>query len=337
MLTRARKDSAKEKEQEKSLQQDDSELNKTALTGEEEDYEDPQKRQTSDESSRSRSHSNILQVASSNSTGATELTSDLPSEETENPKKAQTVLTIQSSSSAGNKTLISTLKLAKSQWENFVSIMFSMLVLIVSSVLKGGEGRPSILGLESCSAGGWAIFVTTQVICVGLAVCTYKWNKFSFDEEDKDVKDAHDAIMRPLLRKKLLWASYTTGVLAGFLGIGGGMVLGLYMLNLGMDIQVSTALSTFVVLFSSASTTFQFVVAGAIQIRHAWLLMILGLTGSSLGNYCLKAILRKYSKPSALFWILSVVLTISAIVLPVEVVRNLLDKNKSALTFGSLC
>lgn len=337
MLARARKDSAKEKEQEKSLQQDDSELNKTALTGEEEEQTEPQRRKKNQDSERSRSHSNILQVASSNSSGATELTSDLPTQDEEVPEKTQAVLTIESSDKSTTQFQISTLKLARSQWENFVSILFSMLVLIVSSMLKGGEGRPSILGLHSCSAGGWAIFITTQVLCVGLAVCTYKWNKFSFDEEDKDVEDPQDAIMRPILRKKLLWASYTTGVLAGFLGIGGGMVLGLYMLNLGMDIQVSTALSTFVVLFSSASTTFQFVIAGAIQMRHAWMFMILSLMGAVIGNFVLKALLRKYKKPSLLIWVLFGVLCIATGVLPIEMGLNVLNKSKSAIAFGHFC
>ena len=337
MLARARKDTAKEKEQEKALQRDESDLNKTHLTEDDEDTENHSKADMVDSDRKPRNQSNILQVSSSNSNGATELTSEVSTRTDHQLGEKQIRTSLQSSKSLSVPHQLTTLGLAKSQWENFVSILFSMFVIIVSSVLKGGEGRPSILGFGKCSLGGWAVFLVTQAFCIGLAICTYKWNKFSFDEEDKNVLDADEAIMRPLLRRKLLWASYTTGVLAGFLGIGGGMVLGLYMLNLGMDIQVSTALSTFVVLFSSASTTFQFVIAGAIQMRHAWLFMILSLIGAVIGNFVLKALLRKYKRPSVLIWVLFGVLCIATGVLPIEMGFNVLSKSKSAIAFGHFC
>ena len=139
------------------------------------------------------------------------------------------------------------------------------------------------------------------------------------------------------MRKKLLWASYTTGILAGLLGVGGGMILGLYMLSLGMDVQVSTALSTFVVLFSSAATTFQFIVAGAIHMRHAYMFMFLSLIGSLIGNLILKAVLKKYKRPSILIWILFGVLCIATGVLPIEMGLNIARKSSSSIAFGPFC
>ena len=67
--------------------------------------------------------------------------------------------------------------------------------------------------------------------------------------------------------------SYFTGIAAGTLGIGGGMILGPFMLALGMDPNLSTALSGFTVLFTSSSTTSQFIIAGAIHLQHAWVII----------------------------------------------------------------
>ena len=306
MFSRARKEDAKEKEQEKSLQQD--EVGAHDMT------------------------SDSIPSDQGNSAG------EEPSHVVEESKVQKSVQTTVFEQEANTETRPSLLALI---WENipsYLSILSSFGMLLFLSLLKGGEGRKPLFPMEHCGIGSWTLSIGSQVVFIGLAAMLYRHNVPKFQADDAKLsKDPEVALNRDKVRKDLLLAGYKTGVLAGFLGVGGGMVLGLHMLNLGMDAQVSTALSTFVSLFSSAGASFQFVVAGAIQIRHAWLLMILGLIGSTLGNYCLKAILRKYSKPSALFWILSVVLTISAIVLPVEVVRNLLDKNKSALTFGSLC
>jgi uncharacterized membrane protein YfcA len=84
--------------------------------------------------------------------------------------------------------------------------------------------------------------------------------------------DSKNSIER--LRKQILVMSYFTGIAAGTLGIGGGMILGPFMLALGMDPNLSTALSGFTVLFTSSSTTSQFIIAGAIHIQHAWVIFL---------------------------------------------------------------
>lgn len=227
--------------------------------------------------------------------------------------------------------------LIRRQWPNFVTILFSFFVLFISSIMRGGEGRSSVINIESCGKFSWAIFFATQLFSTLLAIYAYRINQRDFQEEDHNIKDRAEAEARIETRKRLLWASYTTGILAGLLGVGGGMILGLYMLSLGMDVQVSTALSTFVVLFSSSATTFQFIVAGAIHLRHAYIFMCLSLVGSLIGNLVLKAILKKYRRPSVLIWILFGVLCIATAVLPLEMLLNLTRKATSAIAFGPFC
>ena len=227
--------------------------------------------------------------------------------------------------------------LIKKQWPNFVTIIFSFVMLVLSSVLRGGEGRSSIIMIESCGGFSWAIFLITQLGAILVSMFAYDSNKFEFMRQDASIKTEEERQERVRIRKKLLMAGFTTGILAGLLGIGGGMVLGLYMLTLGMDVQVSTALSIFVVLFSSGATTFQFIVAGAIHLRHAYFFMILSLIGSLIGNFVLKAILKKYRRPSVLIWILFGVLCIATAVLPLEMALNIKNKSTSAVIFGPFC
>jgi hypothetical protein len=53
--------------------------------------------------------------------------------------------------------------------------------------------------------------------------------------------------------------SFISGLMAGLLGIGGGLILGPLLLELGLHPLVSTATSNFLVLFTSSSTSIQFI------------------------------------------------------------------------------
>lgn len=58
---------------------------------------------------------------------------------------------------------------------------------------------------------------------------------------------------------KFPFYAFVSGVMAGLLGIGGGLILGPLLLQLGLHPIVSTATSNFLVLFTSSSTSIQFI------------------------------------------------------------------------------
>jgi uncharacterized membrane protein YfcA len=69
----------------------------------------------------------------------------------------------------------------------------------------------------------------------------------------------------------LLILSYASGVGAGTLGIGGGMIINPVLLSMGFLTEVAAAVAGFSVLFTSSSTTSQFAIAGAIDIKQAFI------------------------------------------------------------------
>ena len=52
--------------------------------------------------------------------------------------------------------------------------------------------------------------------------------------------------------------AFISGTLSGMLGIGGGLIVGPLLLDLGLHPVVSTATSNFLVLFTASSTSIQF-------------------------------------------------------------------------------
>lgn len=134
----------------------------------------------------------------------------------------------------------------------------------------------------------------------------------------------------------LLLASYISGIGAGLLGIGGGMIMNPVMLDLGFLPEVSAAVAGFSVLFTSSSTTSQFVVAGAINFEQALYYLGFSSLGSLIGNIIIFRIVRKYNKPSILVWILFGLLFSSVLVLPTMGIYNIYRKG-NVFNFNSPC
>lgn len=70
--------------------------------------------------------------------------------------------------------------------------------------------------------------------------------------------------------QKLVWTGmgFMAGLCAALLGIGGGMIKGPLMLQMGTLPQVAVATSSFMILFTSAATTFNFLLLERLRFPH---------------------------------------------------------------------
>ena len=66
------------------------------------------------------------------------------------------------------------------------------------------------------------------------------------------------------------------GLCAGLFGIGGGIIKGPLMLEMGISPQVASATSAFMILFTAASATFQYAMLGDLRPAYATVLFIAG-------------------------------------------------------------
>lgn len=80
------------------------------------------------------------------------------------------------------------------------------------------------------------------------------------------------------------------------LGIGGGLVINPLLLQMGYAPAVASALSAFVVLFTSASTSTQFLILGAFDYNNALFVAFLSIVGSIIGCILLKALMKKFKR-----------------------------------------
>lgn len=59
-----------------------------------------------------------------------------------------------------------------------------------------------------------------------------------------------------------------TGILAGSLGVGGGLIMTSFLINLGVRPEVSSASSSFVILFSSLISVVQYLITGLVDFSY---------------------------------------------------------------------
>ncbi|CAI5465055.1 unnamed protein product [Closterium sp. Yama58-4] len=112
-----------------------------------------------------------------------------------------------------------------------------------------------------------------------------------------------------------LSASLLAGCMGGLLGVGGGMVMGPVLLELGMLPQVSSATSSFIVLFSSSLSVLEFYLLGRIPIPPALLFALVAALAALLGLSTIRALVVRSGRTSLIVLFLSVVIAASAVLL----------------------
>mmetsp|Transcript_36703 Transcript_36703/g.79935 ORF Transcript_36703/g.79935 Transcript_36703/m.79935 type:complete len:96 (+) Transcript_36703:886-1173(+) len=95
-----------------------------------------------------------------------------------------------------------------------------------------------------------------MVANLGLIVFTYK----RVHKEQMALKRKSVEIMfewTPMKYARMVGVCFIAGILAGSLGIAGGLLMGPILLVIGLDPRISTATSNFMGTFTAFSTSFQ--------------------------------------------------------------------------------
>jgi len=115
---------------------------------------------------------------------------------------------------------------------------------------------------------------------------------------------------------KLAVVTLVAGLIAGLIGIGGGMVVGPILLELGFNPQVSSALTATNVLMSSSAVSMLVLMSGAAPINEALFFACVCFIGAYVGKNFLGKLIKKLGKTSVIIFILGAVifLAIAAVV-----------------------
>ncbi|KAG3175618.1 hypothetical protein C6341_g9392 [Phytophthora cactorum] len=198
-------------------------------------------------------------------------------------------------------------------------LLLTWVGLVLFSMAKGGHGTPSVIGLSCGSIGYWLLvivsfpFFMSVTIYFGMKISRFhtmlQASDYTYAKGDM-IWTKHAVIKYPAL-------CTAAGVAAGLLGIGGGMVKGPLLIEMGLLPQVSSATSSSMILFTSSATTIQFIILGTLSVDHALWHGAVGFVAGLIGQLGMSYLIKKYRKSALVIFLVAVFIGVSGLVMGV--------------------
>lgn len=223
--------------------------------------------------------------------------------------------------------------------EKLLGLLVLWMGLLLLTFLKGGKGVESIIGI-TCASPWYAVLVVIQFGWT-LGISAFFGYRLLKQTEDKVACDYpfHPQDVHWDFQKVCFYAFFTflAGVVAGLIGVGGGMVLGPLMLVMGINPRVSTATTATMIVLTSSSVAVLFVTAGLVPWQYAACFFSVCLVGAYVGKTKIDAYVKKTGRASILILLLSIIIALATLGCVVIVVTRLAAANWCFAGFNKFC
>eukprot|EP00927_Polykrikos_kofoidii_P002330 TRINITY_DN10903_c0_g1_i1.p1 TRINITY_DN10903_c0_g1~~TRINITY_DN10903_c0_g1_i1.p1 ORF type:complete len:534 (+),score=73.47 TRINITY_DN10903_c0_g1_i1:78-1604(+) len=190
----------------------------------------------------------------------------------------------------------------------------------ILTVLKGGGSFPSPFGVTCGSFGFWILYFAGIPWIVAFVI--YFRNVLMSEYQEKvrighvflpgEVRwDSGNAVRYPAL-------CAVSGLLAGLFGVGGGIVKGPLMLEMGVVPVVASASAAAMILYTSAAASTSFVVFGLLEPVYGAIFFTLGFSCTIVGQYTVSKWVKKHNRQSPIVLSIGAVICLSAVLVAVE-------------------
>ena len=204
------------------------------------------------------------------------------------------------------------------QWSNwgYTSLLWGL--VLGFAILRGGRGGESAIpGLECGDGLYWGLFVVNLAI---LLVATYFLRIRTLNAAEEKAALGHEPLEGDLAWDKKTTAVYPAlcvfaGVAAGLLGIGGGMVLGPLLVELGCLPQPIAATSAYVVFITATAGLAQVTILGLLPGDYALLFSCFGVFATFLGQTAVDYVVKKYKKDAIVILVIGAIMIIALVLM----------------------
>ncbi|PRP76052.1 hypothetical protein PROFUN_01768 [Planoprotostelium fungivorum] len=216
--------------------------------------------------------------------------------------------------------------------------------VVAMTLLRGSKSRPSIIGVKVCSPEYYGIFSALFAGCFIFLIIlgTITLKKSRRREISLDSAGRTSQLTVRWNKKNMAgvtFGGFIGGILAGLVGIGGGMVSSPILLEIGVHPQIVVATSTFLIIFTSSTTTIQYLLFQKLPWDYSIAYGVMTFFANILGNLFIDYLVKKYKKTFIIIFIVAAVVGASAVMLTVSggitVYRSL--RSGEVPLFGSLC
>ena len=187
----------------------------------------------------------------------------------------------------------------------------------VLSLLRGRSKKESLLHVVCGSSSYWLLnlaqllFLLTVSLYIRFLLMRRHTRRlaigYPFGPDDV-LWDTRKALAYPLI-------CALAGLCAGMFGIGGGIIKGPLMLEMGLSPDVSSATSAYMILFTTAAASIQYALFGALRAHYASALFLTGLIGTVCGQYVVRALIKRSGRESLIVILIAVVIGVSTLLM----------------------
>ena len=205
---------------------------------------------------------------------------------------------------------------ATTPWDKVQKLAGVFAVILVLNLAKGGGGF-SPLGVACGSFFFW--FLTALMLAI-LGVVSTAVRKHLVDRTEMKSK-----LLYKYMEGDVVWDAHATivypavcalaGFAAGMFGVGGGIVKGPLMLEMGVHPQVASATSACMILYTSFTATTSFIVFGMVKYDYAIFLFLVGVGATAVGQLAMNHLIRQSGRQSLIVLSIGSVVTLSALLL----------------------
>lgn len=219
----------------------------------------------------------------------------------------------------------------------------SWCVVAAVSLARGGHGAPSLLPGVACgNAPYWLLLLAAWAALAGLTAAVRAL--LLAEAASSAASDAE-----PRAGAALTWTRATTllvpalcftaGVAAGLLGIGGGMLIGPLLLELGVDPLAVAATGAFVVLVADTSVAAQYAVLGLLPGALGLQLAATAFAATTAGQAAAERVIRATGRPALVTLVIAAVVALSTLATGAVAARDLAQSVREGepMGFRSLC
>jgi len=211
--------------------------------------------------------------------------------------------------------------------------------MLILTILKG-SGRLNPLSITCGSSSYWLITLSALpfVLVISIIARSYLVKRFhskalcnyAYVEGDVEWNEWH-TIKYPLICS-------IAGLCAGMFGIGGGIVKGPLMLEMGVLPQVTSATSATMILFTASAATVSYLLFGTLNVQYGMFVFLLGFIFTLIGQKLLNAAVKKSGRGSLIVLLIGTIVALSAVAMGLESSGSVIDLiNGNPAPHKSLC
>lgn len=201
------------------------------------------------------------------------------------------------------------------------SLVSLFAIITIIDLLEGtpeGSG-----GVQSCGPNCYwmseaAVFACIILFSFNVRSCILKRQESGGPILSEIHWDERNTVVYPML-------SVIAGLVAGMFGIGGGIVKGPLMLELGVHPKVASATSACMILFTSCTSTLCYFIFGFLKYDYALFCMVLGFISTFIGQTAMTEVMKRTGQRSSyIAFCIGLVVAISAVAMGIESIIHLM-------------